>query len=374
MTATLDELDTSGAAAEVEASELDMTEVEAFGQKMMDILNFGMTANMMSVGHQVGLFDAMAGLGRQATSDQIAAAAGLAERYVREWLGAMTTAGIVTYDGGKGGYLLPPEHAALTTRAAGPNNFASYTQLVPMCGSIEPELIEAFRNGGGVPYSSFPHFHAAMREISAEIFDAALVDVTLPLVPGAIEQLRSGIRVADVGTGSGHAINVMAKAFPDSTFIGFDIAEEALAVGRAEAADWGLSNAEFRVHDAANLADVGSFDLVTTFDAVHDQVDPVAMVEGIFAMLKPGGYWLCVDVQASSHVGENIDHPMGTFFYSVSCAHCMTVSLAHGGAGLGAMWGAQTAREMFADAGFVDLEIHNVEGDVTNNYSDCRNP
>ena len=103
-------------------------------------------------------------------------------------------------------------------------------------------------------------------------------------------------------------------------------------MGRAEAKEWGLSNAEFRLHDAANLADVGTFDLVTTFDAVHDQADPVAMVAGVFDMVKPGGHWLCVDIQASSHVGENIAHPLGTSFYSVSCAHCMTVSLAHRGA------------------------------------------
>ena len=367
MTATIDEVEGG-------APDIDMSKVEAFGVQMMSILNLGMTANMMSIGHQVGLFDTMAKIGHPATSQEIAEAAGLNERYVREWLGAMATSGVVEYDVGKGGYLLPPEHAALTTRAAGPNNFASFTQFIPMCGAIEPELIEAFHNGGGVPYSSFPRFQAAMREISAATFDATLVDVTLPLVPGAVDRLRSGIRVADVGTGSGHAINLMAQAFPASTFVGFDIAEDALAVGRAEAEDWGLSNSEFRVHDAANLTDVGSFDLVTTFDAVHDQVDPVAMVRGVFGMLKSAGHWLCVDVQASSHVGENIDHPLGTFFYSVSCAHCMTVSLAHHGAGLGAMWGVQVAREMFTDAGFVDLKVHNVEGDVTNNYYICRKP
>lgn len=374
MTATIQDVDDVESAAAEDVPELDMEKVDAFGETMMSILNRGMTANMMSIGHQVGLFDAMAGLGRHATSEEIAEAADLNERYVREWLGAMATAGVVDYHGGNGGYLLPAEHAALTTRAAGPNNFASYAQFVPMCGSIEPELIEAFRHGGGVPYSSFPRFHAAMREVSAQVFDASLVEVTLPLLPGAVDQLRSGIRVADVGTGSGHAINVMARAFPASTFFGFDISEDALAVGRAEAEDWGLSNAEFVVHDAANLADVGSFDLVTTFDAVHDQADPVAMVRGVFDMLRPGGYWLCVDVQASSHVGENLDHPMGTFFYSVSCAHCMTVSLAHDGAGLGAMWGVQTARKMFTDAGFVDVEIHHVEGDIANNYYICRKP
>lgn len=367
--------DAAGADGATDAPpDIDMAEVEAFGETMIEILNRGMAANMMSIGHQVGLFDAMATMPQHSTSDEIAERAGLEERYVREWLGAMVTSGVVDYDGTRGGYLLPPEHAALTTRAAGPNNFAAYTQLIPVCGGIESELVEAFRHGGGVPYSSYPRFHEVMREMSGANFDAALVDVTLPLVPGAVELLRSGARVADVRTGSGHAVNVMAKAFPESSFVGFDISEQALAVGRAEAADWDLENADFQIHDAAHLDDVGSFDLVTTFDAVHDQADPVAMVQGVFDMLKPGGYWLCVDVQASSHVGENIAHPLGPFFYSVSCSHCMTVSLAADGAGLGAMWGVHVAREMFTDAGFVDIEIHNVEGDVTNNYYICRRP
>lgn len=353
---------------------IDEAKMEAFGAKMMDILNGGMAANMMSIGHQVGLFDAMATFDVAATSGEIAEAADLDERYVREWLGAMATAGVIDYEPGRGAFLLPAEHAALTTRAAGPNNFASYTQFIPMCAGVEPELVEAFRNGGGVPYSSYPRFHAAMAEISGAIFDATLVDVSLPFVPGSIERLQSGISVADVGTGSGHAVNVMAKAFPNSQFVGMDFSDEALATGRGEAAEWGLENAKFMAQDAAKLTGETTYDMITTFDSVHDQADPQAMVNGIYNALAPGGYWLCVDVQASSHVGENLDHPLGTFFYSVSCQHCMTVSLAYDGEGLGAMWGVQKAREIFGNAGFADVEVHNVEGDPTNNYYVCHKP
>ena len=183
MTTSIDNVDVS-------QPELDMARVELGGQ-MMSILNHGMTANMMSIGHQVGLLRRHGGawLSRHVRGGGFEAAA-LDERYVREWLGSMTTAGVVEYDGAKGGYLLPPEHAALITRTAGPNNLASYTRFIPMCGAVEPELIEAFRNGGGVPYSSFARFHAVMREISAAVFDATLVDVTMPMVPGAVEQLR----------------------------------------------------------------------------------------------------------------------------------------------------------------------------------------
>jgi 2-polyprenyl-3-methyl-5-hydroxy-6-metoxy-1,4-benzoquinol methylase len=354
--------------------EMDQAKLEAFGEKMLGIINGGMAANMISIGHQVGLFDAMAGLDAAATSDEIAAAAGLDERYVREWLGSMVMARIVDYDSGRCGYRLPPEHAAMTTRAAGPNNFASFAQMVPLCAGVEAELVDKFRNGGGVPYSSYPRFHAAMADVSNCVFDAALVDATLPLVPGAVERLEAGITVADVGCGSGHAVNVMAKAFPNSQFVGIDFSDEALATGRAEAEAWGLTNASFVAQDAAKLTGDPTYDMITTFDAVHDQADPQAMVNGIFDSLAPGGYWLCVDVQGSSHVGENLDHPLGTFLYGVSCSHCMTVSLAYGGVGLGAMWGVQKAREVFAAAGFRDISVHNVEGDFFNNYYVCHKP
>ena len=352
--------------------ELDAGRMAAFGEKMLGILNGGMASYMISIGHRVGLFDTIAGIGAPATSAEIASAAGLNERYVREWLGAMVTSGIVDYASGRDAYALPPEHAAMTTRAAGPNNLANFAQLVPLCASVEDELIDKFRHGGGVPYSSYPRFHAAMAEISGVTFDAALVDVTLPLVPGAVERLEAGIRVADVGCGSGHAVNVMAKAFPKSTFVGMDFSDAALAVGSAEAEAWGLANASFRTQDAAMLSGDETFDMMTTFDAVHDQADPQAMVNGIYRSLAPGGSWLCVDIQASSHVGENVAHPLGPFMYAVSCSHCMTVSLAYNGEGLGAMWGVQKAREVFTAAGFDQIELHNIPGDVFNNYYVCR--
>lgn len=353
------------------ATALDGAKLEAFGGRMLGVLNDAMAAIMISIGHQVGLFDTMAGM-RPATSSEIADRAGLNERYVREWLGAMVTSGIVEYDGGRGAYALPPEHAAMTTRAAGPNNFAAFMRFVPMCAGVEAEVIDKFRHGGGVPYSSYPTFHEAMAEISGATFDATLIDVTLPLVPGMVERLGAGgATVADVGTGSGHAVNLMARAFPGSEFVGLDFSEHALAKGRAEASAWGLTNATFEVHDAA-VPSGRTYDFITTFDAVHDQAQPLAMVQAIHDSLKPGGYWLCVDIQASSHVGENVHHPFGTFGYAVSCTHCMTVSLAYDGVGLGAMWGVQAARELFARAGFADVQVHAVEGDPFNNYYVCR--
>lgn len=351
--------------------EMDTAEVEAFAGKMMDFLNGASAALMLSVGHRVGLFDMMAGL-PAATSAEIAAAASLDERYVREWLGAMVTAGVVTYDSGSGAFRLPPEHAAFTTRAAGANNFATYMQLVSLLGDVENEIVDKFHHGGGVPYSAYPRFHEIVAEMSRGTVDATLLDATLQLVPDVVERLRQGIAVADIGTGSGHAINVMAKAFPNSQFVGYDFSDEAVKRAQAEASAMGLANATFEVQDVAQLDQPDRFDFMTTFDAIHDQAKPREVVQAIYRALKPGGTWLCVDVQASSHVGENLAHPIGTFLYTVSCMHCMTVSLAYDGEGLGAMWGVHRAREIFNDAGFTAIETRSVPGDIINNYYICR--
>ena len=347
--------------------ELDAAKAEAFAGRMGEVMNGASLALMASIGHQTGLFDTMADL-PPSTSQQIAEAAGLNERYVREWLGAMTTGRIIEYDPATGAYSLPPEHAASLTRAAGPDNIARWMQFIPFLAQVEDGIIESFRNGGGVPYAAFPKFTKLTAEMSAQVFEATLIDVTLPLIPGLVDQLKAGIDVADVGCGSGHAINLMAQAFPNSRFIGYDFSDEGIAAGRAEAAALGLSNAAFEVKDAATLDGAHSFDLITVFDAVHDQARPADMLTGIAAALKPGGTFLCVDIAASSDVAENIEHPLGPFLYAISTMHCMTVSLALDGEGLGTVWGEQKARQMLADAGFNDVRVERVEGDIINNY------
>ena len=347
--------------------DLDMAAVEEFGGKVVGILNDGMLALMMSIGHRTRLFDVMATL-PPSTSAEVAAAAGLQERYVREWLGAMTTGGIVTHDPDAGTFVLPAEHAMVITRAAGPNNLASITQFVSLMGKVEGEVVECFRNGGGVPYSSYPEFQRLMAEESAQTFDATLLDVNLHLVDGLVDRLHAGADVADVGCGQGHAVNLMAEAFPNSRFVGYDFSEEGVAAGRAEAAAKGLTNATFEVQDAADLSASAAFDLITAFDAIHDQRDPAGVLSNIHRALRPDGTFLCVDIKADSSIAGNLDHPLAPFFYTVSTMHCMTVSLALGGAGLGSVWGEQQALRMLADAGFTDVTVESVEGDIVNSY------
>jgi SAM-dependent methyltransferase len=349
----------------------DQAKAEAFAGKMLETLNYSSLALFSSVGHQTGLFDVMAKL-PPSTSEEIAKAAGLNERYVREWLGGVTLARVVEYDPARKTYRLPSEHAAFLTREAGPNNFAFFMQYVPLVGNVEADIVEAFRKGGGVPYSKYPSFQRLQGEETARVYDAALVDAILPLAPGIVDRLQAGIDVLDIGCGAGHAINVMAKAFPKSKFTGYDFSEEGVSLGNAEARTWGLTNARFEVKDVARLDESSQYDLITAFDTVHDQAHPRRVLAGVARALKPGGTFLMGDIAASSNLEENYDHPMGPALFMFSTFHCMTVSLALDGEGLGTCWGEQKARELLADAGFTKISTGQVEGDFLNIYYACQ--
>ncbi len=349
------------------ATDVDEAKAEAFAGKMLGVLNNGMLNLMTSVGHQTGLFDAMANL-PASTSHQIAESAGLNERYVREWLGSMVTGAMVEYDPEKKTYRLPPEHAAYLTRAAGPDNMAILSQFVPLMGLVESQLIESFRNGGGVPYSEYGDFHRMMAETSAAVHDHKLIDTILPLVPGLIDRLQSGIDVADIGCGSGHAINLMARTYPKSRFTGYDFSEEGIGRARHEATRMNLSNARFEQLDVATLHETEAYDLITVFDAIHDQAKPAVVLQNISNAVRKDGTFFMIDVAASSELGNNLEHPLGTFLYSISTAHCMTVSLALDGDGLGAVWGEEMARRMLADAGFKKVSVQRIENDIFNTY------
>jgi SAM-dependent methyltransferase len=331
------------------------------------VINDSFLALSISVGHQTGLFDTMSEL-PPSTSADIAKAADLEERYVRELLGVLTTGGITTYDPDLATYALPGEHAALLTRAAGVANMAPLTQFVAVMGSVEQDIVTCFREGGGVPYARFPVFHQVMAELSRGTIDAILIDQVLDLDDGLRGRLEAGIEVADFGCGAGYAMNVLARAFPSSRFTGFDIVGEVIETARAQAEEWGLTNVAFEVRDVATLDATDRFDLVTAFDAIHDQVDPAGVLDGIARALKADGLFLCVDIGASSHLEDNVEHPMGPMIYGLSTFHCMTVSLSEGGAGLGTAWGEQTARAMFADAGFTSVDSHQLEADPVNIY------
>lgn len=340
---------------------------DAFAEGLMDILNKGAIALSISVGHRTGLFDAMKTL-PPATSAQIAEAAELDERYVREWLGAMVTGRVVCFNPEKHTYRLADEHAAYLTRDAAPNNLAALMQYIPLLGSVEDKIVACFKNGGGVPYSEFPRFHEVMAEDSGQSVLPALIDLILPLAPGIVERLAAGIDVLDVGCGSGRALILMAKTFPNSRFTGYDFSEEGIGNARREAEAAGLSNIRFEVKDAATIGELENYDLVTAFDAIHDQARPAVVLREICKALRPNGTFLMQDIDGSRHVNLNLDHPLGPMLYTVSTMHCMTVSLALDGDGLGTMWGRELAVDMLKAAGFKHVTIRNLSHDIQNCY------
>ena len=347
--------------------QLDETKIESFAEKLIGHLNGGAISLMTSIGHQTGLFDTMSTM-PPATSQEISTAAGLNERYVREWLGAMVTGEIINYDPADQLYSLPGEHAALLTRAASPDNIAATSQWIAVLGGVESKIVESFKNGGGVSYEEFERFHEVMAEESAQTVVAALFEHILPLSPGLRIDLETGVRAMDLGCGSGRALNQMAKAFPKSQFVGYDLCEEAITAAKAEAERLGLENISFEIRDVSKLDEPENFDVITAFDAIHDQADPATVLSNIYAALKPGGTFLMQDIKGSSHLEKNLDHPLSTFLFTISCMHCMTVSLSQDGLGLGAMWGKEKALEMLDEAGFENVEVKELDHDMINYY------
>lgn len=351
-------------------SEYDSRKAEAFADKLLATLNYGALSLMISIGHRTGLFDAMRNM-PPSTSEEVAKVSGLNDRYVREWLGAMVTAGVIIVNPDSTKYSIPAEHAAYLTRAAGADNFAVFTQYIGLLGAVEDKIVECFKKGGGVPYEEFLRFHAVMAEDSGQSVLSSLESHILPLVPDLVEDLNYGISVLDVGCGSGRVLNRLAGRFTNSQFTGFDISIEAIGNARTEASQQNLQNVEFHIRDLTDFdktAEQAKYHLITAFDAVHDQVKPMNLLKGIYRALKPEGIFLMQDIKGSSHVYNNVDHPIGTFLYTISTMHCMTVSLSQGGEGLGAMWGEEMARQYLEEAGFKSIETNQLAHDIQNNW------
>ncbi|MBN1294160.1 MAG: class I SAM-dependent methyltransferase [Candidatus Latescibacteria bacterium] len=347
--------------------EFDEKKNEAFADRMINILNSGALSLMISIGHRSGLFDAMRAL-PPSTSKRIADSTGLQERYVHEWLGALVTGGIISCDPGKHLFSLPPEHASWLTRQSKANNLALFAQYIPLLGAIEDKIIDCFNNGGGVPYSEYKRFHEVKAEDCIQMVVPVIIDKVLPVIPGLIDSLHRGIDVLDVGCGSGQIINSMAKFFPKSRFVGYDLSEEAIATGNDEAVKQSLSNVRFEVRDLTKFGLGENYDLITAFDAIHDQPDPENILKEIARILRSEGTFLMQEIAASSDICNNTNHFIGPLLYTISCLHCMTVSLSQDGAGLGLMWGEEKTLEMLQKVGFDNVRIEKLPHDFQYAY------
>lgn len=355
----------SAIADQARSSAFAQADAEVFAEKVAGIVNDGAVAVMLSIGHRTGLFDLMARL-PPATSKAVADAAALDERYVREWLAVMVTGGIVIYDPHHGTYRLPPEHAACLTREAPLGNLAVYAQTIPLMGAVQDLLLERFESGAGTAYADYPCFHQLMAEDSGQTVVARLFDTLLPLAPELPGRLEAGIEVMDAGCGRGRALLAMAERYPGSRFTGLDLCADAIADATRAARDAGLANLRFAVQDLSGFEVRDRFDLVTSFDAVHDQKDPQDLLRRLHRALRPGGVHLVQDIGGSARLENNLDFPMAAFLYAISTAHCMPVSLGQGGAGLGTMWGWETAQAMLEEAGYAMVERHVLRHDPMN--------
>lgn len=359
----------------------DDAQVTSFGDRMTEILNYGALNLAMGLGYRTGLFDAMDTFDTPRPVTDIAAAAGLDPRYVKEWLGVMVSGGIVeiTRDtDGRDAFFLPPAHADVLTRRAGNRNLGVYTQEIPLLTECAMAAVfDGFYTGDGVPYEKYPDFQRFMTQLADAKHQAVLVDVFLTSVDGGrmLDRMKDGIRVCDVGCAEGVALMLMAEAFPESLFVGIDISPAAIQKAQSDARGRALENVVFHCMDVA-AADTwgkfeGHFDYITAFDAIHDQQKPLEALAGVYHMLKPGGSFSMVDIAADSDMAVNKSHPMGAFLYTVSLMHCMPVGLVDGGAGLGMMWGRQQAEAMLKKAGFRDCLVAPVPEDAFNLHFFC---
>jgi len=318
--------------ATIVQQEPDTADVEQFiGRGITDIAG-AMTTVFCIVGDRLGLFRALDD-GGPATAAELAARAGIDERYALEWLRGLAAAGYLEESDGR--YALPPAHAVALAREGNPRFVGgAFHELGGMLPALE-RVIEAFRAGGGVPQAAYPDdAYAGMARFSSAWFDHCLLGVWLPLLPELRARLEQGIRWADVGCGAGRAVIRLAQEFPQSTFAGFDVFPAQVERARAAAAEAGVAGrVSFEVADAAGGIP-GSWDVISTFDVVHDAVDPDALVAGIRRSLADGGTYLMLEINCADEHAENRG-PLATVLYGFSVLYCMTTSLAHGGAGLG---------------------------------------
>ena len=349
---------------------------EIFSKKMIEILNYGAINLAMAIGYQNGLFDVMDTFDSPQTVDCIAEQAELDSRYLREWLGILVTAKIVELTQGKDGqnkYFLPKYCGDFITQRSGNSNLGVYTQEIPLLTVCAMEaVIKGFTTGEGVTYEHYPKFQAFMSQLANVKHQQILVDKFLPSVDNGrlVERLKSGIKVCDLGCAEGVAVMLMAKAFPQSRFIGIDISREAIDEARRQARKQQIENLEFFKLDAAtlcsNTALKETIDYVTAFDAIHDQTQPLEVLRGIYHILAPGGLFSMIDIAAESNLADNMNHPMGPFLYTVSLMHCMPVGLVNEGTGLGMMWGREKAVEMLEHAGFQQVQVLEMPDDAFN--------
>ena len=334
---------------------MNMSQAETFAFRVVNDMGGAFTMALAYVGDKLGIYKAMRGAGPM-TSEQLAIKTNLQERYVREWLKAMVAAEYVDYNPVRREFTMTDEQAFVLADEDSPLFCGGGFQFTTPSLYNTPRIMDAFRNGGGVSYHEIgDEVPCGIERLFRPGYVNFLANEWIPAVPGLRERMAAGARVADVGCGRGQSTVLMAKAFPQSLFVGVDYHAASIQAARKLAAQEGVENVAFVQASAEQTPNGTPYALVTTFDCIHDMVDPGATISRIRDILADDGVWLWSEPNASHEPQEN-RNPVGRVFQSISPMHCMTVSLAHGGAGIGTVMGEKGARELAERAGFRQFE------------------
>ena len=335
--------------------ELNWDKVKKFSAQVSNDIGAAMLGAMSYIGDRLGIFKSLAE-GAPLSSVELAEKTGLDERYLREWLGAMTAAEYLNYDPVSKRYSMPAENAMILAREESPFFMGGFIQGIIPNLSVTPKVLEAFRTGKGVRQSEYPpETFESMERSTANMYRNQLVKHWLPAMPHVVKALEEGGSALDVGCGSGRCAMTLAQTFPKAKIFGYDAHPGSLERARNNARAAGLGDRiSFEVVDCTRLP-AAKFDFISTFDVVHDSIDPLGLLRSIRGGLRPGGTYLMVEVNVSARLEDNIS-AMGRMMYSMSTLYCMSVSLGGGGAGIGACMGEEKARELAKRAGFSSFE------------------
>jgi 2-polyprenyl-3-methyl-5-hydroxy-6-metoxy-1,4-benzoquinol methylase len=336
---------------------MDKDKSNRFMQKLVGDVATAIATGLLQVGDKAGLLRQMAGAG-WLTAAQLAERSGVRARYVEEWLAAVAGAGYVEYDAAADAFLLPDEHAQFLVNPQAETYLGGLYGGLPTLMGMVPKLADAFQRGDGIAFSDFGGDMPQLLEVmNRPVYEARLVQHWLPALPEVLARLQAGGSALDIGCGTGVVPITLAKAFPAARIAGIDLDAHSIGIARGYARDAGLDG---RVQlDAQRIEDLPAdarWDLVSTFDVVHDLPDPVDALRRIRGLLSDGGRYLMVEPRVADDLQTNLANPFARMLYGISCLHCVPQSLAQGGSGLGACWGEKRARALAAEAGFTRFD------------------
>lgn len=332
---------------------MDRARVESFIDEYLRTATGMTTFAVLALADRIGLLRALAA-GEWMTVEELASTADLDARMVESILATLAAARFVAVEDGMERFRLPPEHAVVLVSEDSPLYLAGWLDLLPAAVERLPELEAAVREGSGVPLSSYdPRVVAGMDRLSGPGVRRHLVGTWLAEMPDVVERLRSGASVLDVGCGAGNAAIVMARAFPDSFVTGIDVDARAVQIARRKADLEEVSNVAYEVADAGDVA--GQFDLITSFDVIHDLPDPLGALTSIRRALTRRGVYLMVEPAVEEDPSAQIGDTRSELLHGIGTLFCIPQSLAMDGPGLGPAWGETAARSLCHEAGFGEV-------------------